>query len=297
MGRAPWQALPAAARAAVEGRTGPISSAAMLDHGMVADLTCALDTATGRIFCKGVRADSRAAWFHDSEAEAAWCLPPGIAPPLLWEVRAAGWLLLGFEWVAGRHPDLSPDSSDLGLVLDTVAKAAERLTPCPPYDRKPLSERWSGRSLWLSLGDDPGLHPWVREHLLLLADWEVRAPGLIDGDTLAHTDLNAENILLTAADQARIVDWSWPARAAAWCDAAFLVPKLIQWGHTTEQAEQVAATAIPAFAGAPAEALTAFAASAAAVTERIRRADPCPIHTAQAAARISWARHRLRRHV
>jgi hypothetical protein len=84
----------------------------------------------------------------------------------------------------------------------------------------------------------------------------------------------------------------WPARAAEWCDAAFLVPQLVLCGHTPPEAEEVAAL-VPAFAAAEDEAITAFAVAAAGVTERQRRKATSPAGTALAAARLAWARHRL----
>lgn len=56
-----------------------------------------------------------------------------------------------------------------------------------------------------------------------------------------------------------IVDWSFACAAAPWIDAALLVPRLIEAGHTPAAAERLASR-LPAWRTAPAPAVTALAA-------------------------------------
>ena len=58
----------------------------------------------------------------------------GLAPPLLWQARGAGWFALGFEAIEGRAADYAPGSPDL----------PER---CRQWTRSPLSpsRRWPAR--------------------------------------------------------------------------------------------------------------------------------------------------------
>ena len=57
-------------------------------------------------------------WMHRNESKINPYLPAQM-PRLHWQVEASGWLMLGFEYVAGRHPDLSPGSPDLSSVAAT----------------------------------------------------------------------------------------------------------------------------------------------------------------------------------
>ncbi|MEU2115120.1 hypothetical protein ABZ567_05575 [Streptomyces sp. NPDC016459] len=160
-------------------------------------------------------------------------LPPGAGPRLLAEVDEHGWFVLVFEHIEGRHPDLSPGSPDLGLVLDAVAALHAPLTPCPYPDAPELTD-----------------HPVVAQ----AAEYH----GAMKGDTLLHCDIRADNLLVSK--DVRLVDWALVHRGAAWLDVALLVPQLILAGHTSENAEKHA-TRIPAYRDAPGNAITAFASS------------------------------------
>jgi hypothetical protein len=65
----------------------------------------------GRLFCKGAAADNPMGWMRRNEARLNPYLPPQMAR-LHWQIEDDGWLLLGFEYVPGHHPDLSPGSAD-----------------------------------------------------------------------------------------------------------------------------------------------------------------------------------------
>ena len=43
------------------------------------------------------------------------------------------------------------------------------------------------------------------------------------GETLVHTDVRDDNILLTADGRALLCDWNWPMVGAAWLDTLFLL--------------------------------------------------------------------------
>ncbi|WP_240512785.1 phosphotransferase, partial [Streptomyces griseoruber] len=51
------------------------------------------------------------------------------------------------------------------------------------------------------------LDPWTRERLPALAALAADWPRATAGDTLAHGDLRADNILLTPDDRVVFVDW------------------------------------------------------------------------------------------
>jgi hypothetical protein len=43
------------------------------------------------------------------------------------------------------------------------------------------------------------------------------------GETLVHTDVRDDNILITADGRALLCDWNWPMVGAAWLDSLFLL--------------------------------------------------------------------------
>ena len=60
-------------------------------------------------------------------------------------------------------------------------------------------------------------HPHVED----AAGLALRFPGVAAGDTVVHTDVRDDTVLL--ADDGRVLlgDWIWPARGAAWLDSVW----------------------------------------------------------------------------
>ncbi|MCX5069453.1 hypothetical protein OOJ91_26760 [Micromonospora lupini] len=227
-----------------------------------------LDTASGRFFCKGGETSSPIAWLYRNEARVNPWLPE-VAPRLLWVVERDGWELLGFEHVAGRHPDLTPGSPDLPLLATLLTELNSQLTPCPPVALRPFADRWQ-----------------------TLID-----PEVVDGDTLLHTDMTPRNFLARqrpgAAAEVRLVDWSSPARGADWIDAALLLLRLVRAGHTPAAAEAWAAQ-IPAYAVAPGKSVTGFADGLVRLWQRKHLVAPAPHHGPLLGAAQRWSAYRRR---
>lgn len=141
-------------------------------------------------------------------------------PRLLWRVTGGGWDLLGFERLAGRSADYSPASADIPLVVEAMTALGR--VACPDVKLKDAGQRWG---VYL---DDP-------------AD-----AGLFIGTALLHTDWHHTNVLITGADAARLIDWAWPTRGAAWIDPACWIVWLIFAGHGPHEAEQWT-TKVPAW--------------------------------------------------
>lgn len=287
-----WSELPKAVRSAVERQTGYVHDVAVPEFGVSAEFSATLDTATGLMFCKGIRVDAPTAWAHCNEARVGPWLPANLAPCLLWEVAEAGWLMLGFEHVEGRHPVLSPRSCDLGKVGELVATMTDVLTPCPSAARNVLADRWASAPGWAAVyAKSPAdLHPWARAHIGNLETLERSV--WLDGDTLVHSDLHPGNMLAQDA-RLRAVDWAWSARGPAWFDTAYLVLRLMHSGHTPEAAEGWARY-MPAFANAPEPVMTAFASKIAGMWEYIARSPRARPHArALADTARAWIAYRL----
>ncbi|WP_327032720.1 hypothetical protein [Micromonospora ureilytica] len=266
-----WHELPEPVRAEVERRIGPIRSAKTIPTGASCEVAVTLDTATCRLFCKGGESSSPAAWLYRNEARVNPWLPEA-APRLLWTVERDGWLLLGFEHVAGRHPDLAPGSPDLPLLAALLTELSDQLAPCPPLAVRPFADRW---------------------HTLI-------QPELVNGDALLHTDMTPRNFLVPrgragAAMRVRLVDWSSPARGAAWIDAALLLLRLVRAGHTPAAAEAWAMQ-IPAYASAPEQSVTGFVDALTRLWQRKQLAAPAPHHGPLLDAAQRWAAYRDRAH-
>ncbi|WP_250001529.1 phosphotransferase [Actinoplanes sp. M2I2] len=257
-----WHELPPAVRAEVEGHTGPALRTTPVLSGSISDVAVVLVTDTGHFFCKGAATDNPMGWMHRNEARWNPHLPPQV-PRLLWQFERHGWLMLGFEYVAGRHPDLSPGSPDLNLLATTLTTMATALTPCPEVKVQTAAVRWA----------------------------DYLAPEAVDGNTLVHTDVTPHNFLLDGGS-IKVVDWSMPCRGAAWIDTALMVVRLIRAGHSPAQAEAWA-DRIPAWSTAPSGAVDAFATGIAALSLERHQQRPSAAHLGPlATAAASWARHR-----
>ncbi|MER7411446.1 hypothetical protein DEH18_30170 [Streptomyces sp. NHF165] len=264
MNRTAWRELPPAAREAVEKWVGPVEWAENAGHGVMSRLACTLHTPLGRVFVKGTRLDDEAVWMYDCEARVTGCAP--CAPRVLWQVYAGGWLLIGYEFIDGPHPDLSPGSADLAPLIEALTTMSA--SPWPEAVRKkPLHVRWRG------------FYPPERA-------------TVFEGRTLVHTDISALNMLATP-DGIRLLDWALACPGPDWADTAFAVVRLIHAGHTPEQAEE-AARQVAAYREVAPGCVDTFAHTLLAVWTNREQIDPLPHRAALTAAAQSWAAYRRR---
>ncbi|MFJ5739579.1 aminoglycoside phosphotransferase [Streptomyces microflavus] len=262
--------LPPAARAALEEHTGPLLTVEETAEGFNSEIAARVTSATGTWHIKGLRTDHPRAWTQRREATIAPFLT-NLAPALRWRVETAGWDLLGFEALNGHHANYAPGSPDLPEVATLLRRLNE--TPCPDIELRRAEQRL----------EHYAAHPDDLRHFA--------------GTHLLHTDLNNTNILVNdhapQGNQARLVDWAWATRGAAWLDAAYWTIWLIAAGHTPATAEHWAAN-IPAWHTAPPEGITAFAAANANIWSEISNADPDPWTTRLTTAANAWHAHRKR---
>ena len=184
-------------------------------------------------------------------------------------------------------------------VLEALQRLPKLLTPCPWPKAATASEELAQEfRAWNELTETPlrGMSVWARQHATALARIEQLFLDHIEGNTLLHTDLRADNMLINDAGEVRAIDWSWAVRGAGWLDLAFLVPQLILAGHTPRSAEKTLSY-LPAWQQVPAGALTSFAAAVTGVWERGRLTDG-PDHLLAyrrraAQAGVAWLEHRL----
>ncbi len=236
------------ARELIEHFTGPVTSVRQVGDGFNSQIAVAIN---GRYFVKGLRQDHPRVWTQIREKE----INPHVrhlSAELEWHAESDTWNLLGFRYLTGRKADYSPASPDLAAIVGMMT----RLPAAPAgLDLKRAEQRWSSYS----------------DRAVLFA-----------GDHLSHTDWSPGNVLICG--DARLIDWAWPTRGAAWIDPACWVVWLIACGHHPARAEDHAAR-VPAFADAPARAVTAFSAAQAAMWADIGERAP---HPGLAAAAAAW---------
>lgn len=262
--RQQWHDLPEKVHAAVEARTGPVIAAAPAAGGRNSAIAATVHGAQAMVFVKALPLDHPRAWTQDQEAALAQHTMDA-APRLLWRIQAAGWDLLGFQHLNGRHADYTPGSPDIARVAQTLALLAA--TPPPSGIGMKTAQRWR------DYVDRP-------DHLARL-----------QGDALLHTDLNPTNVLIDETGRAFLVDWAWPTRAAAWIDPACWVVWLIAAGHTPQEAER-RASAVPAWAQAREDALDVFARVQSRLWDEIAEVTDAPWAERVRSAAARWEEHR-----
>lgn len=235
MPRITWDDLPNAVRTRVEEALGsPVvahrSHPGGFSPGTADRVTCADGQGA---FVKAVHPSLNpdSPDIHRSELRVMRALPAGLpVPALLAGFELDGWVVLVLEYVDGEHPSLPWRMDTLRPVLDAVLRLSDLLTPAR-LDVGPASAHctgmWGGFARCLRT-PPPDLDPWLAAHLPLLAARAERSLTTLDGETLAHFDLRADNVLMRTgegpADQRVVlIDWPWALRAARWVDATLLV--------------------------------------------------------------------------
>jgi hypothetical protein len=248
--------------ALIEPYTGPILEAARTPRGFSSDYTGIIHGSTGRVFVKAVRDPGPNTTSLEREA----AINPAVqhvSPALRWQARGHGWFALGFQYAPGTHATFEPGSPDLPAVVGAIERIS-RIT-LPDIARDWRESRWDR-----------------------YADGTA---GLFTGDTLLHTDINPDNLLIGPDGEVTIVDWSWPTHGAAFIDLACLAVQLVAAGHSPPQAEDWAARCT-AWRQADPAAVDAFAAATVRMYQRFEQLDPQPWRKAMTTAATDWAAHR-----
>jgi aminoglycoside phosphotransferase (APT) family kinase protein len=238
-----WVELPESVRAGVEQILGAQVVEAVSQVGGFSPGTAdRVRTAGGcRAFVKAVNPDlnERSAQLHRREARVTASLPASVpAPRLLGVYDDGGWVALVFEDIEGRNPVTPWRPRELEAVLAALATLAERNAMVEveglPETGTDLAEDLGG---WHRIAANPPevLDPWVRARLPQLCDWADRARQVLTGNSLVHTDIRADNLLVRPDGGVVIVDWPWATRGPAWFDTlALLINARLHGGHDVE---------------------------------------------------------------
>ncbi|MER8104201.1 hypothetical protein [Kitasatospora sp. NPDC094016] len=121
----PGGIIPAPLRIAVERKFGPVLRIEERPGGHTPGISAALTLAHRRVFLKAIAVCHPLSKDHQLEAGINSVPPAGLGPRPLWSGTVDGWLILVFEYVDGRHPDLSPRSPDIPMVLAALRETLE----------------------------------------------------------------------------------------------------------------------------------------------------------------------------
>ncbi|MFD9485368.1 phosphotransferase family protein [Streptomyces sp. NPDC059991] len=308
--RTDWGQVPEHVRCGLEARLGaPVTDAVTQRGGFSPGVAARVRLADGRrAFVKAVSAEANpgSPVLHRAEARVSAALPLGVpAPRLLATHDDATWVALAFEDVDGRQPHVPWRADELSRVLHAVGELAHTLTPAPLDVRSVVESEAESFRGWEQLLDGDGdsesrrdrLDPWVQRNLAALADLAAPWGESASGDTLAHGDLRADNMLLTADGRVVFVDWPHAVRAAPWFDLLLMLPCVrAQGGPDPDELF----TAHPVGRDAEPEGVTATLAGLAGyfVRQSLRSAPPGlptlrAFQAAQGAAALEWLRTRL----
>jgi hypothetical protein len=304
--RISWNDLPGQVRAGVERVLGePVADVAGQQGGFSPGSADRVVTTTGRrAFVKAVgpALNKASPGIHRREAAVTAVLPEEVpAAALLGTFDDGEWIALVLADVEGRHPHLPWQPAELELVLDALLELA-RTPVLPALAHLPdlaaeVTHEFAG---WERVRADPpsDVDSWILENLDLLE--RLAADGVQDlrGGCLVHTDLRADNILITPAGRAVLVDWPWACIGAGWLDALTILINARVFDPSSG-VEEVLLTH-PVFAGTAPESIDGVLAGFAAYFIDAARQPPPPglptlrtFQRQQGDAVLGWLRQRL----
>ncbi|MFF5084361.1 aminoglycoside phosphotransferase family protein [Actinoplanes sp. NPDC000266] len=236
--RITWPELPGAVRARIERIIGggAVVTAVSQPGGFSPGSADRVVTASGRrAFVKAVTpaVNARSAELARDEMRITAMLPEGVPAPRLIDGFDDGeWVVLVLEDVEGAHPRTPWVESEIDAAVTALAELDRALTPAPPGLRNAgdlFAEDFAG---WDRVAADPpaGLDPWERDHLPELRAAAVRTvERLRTGDTVAHCDIRADNMIVRPDGRVVIVDWPWAAAGPRWWNSVDLAANV--WVH------------------------------------------------------------------
>ncbi|WP_327650116.1 hypothetical protein [Micromonospora zamorensis] len=151
--RSDWTTLPEGVTAGIAERIGGTFDVVPAPGGDHAEIASTVTGPAGQVFVKAASGELsvRSLRYELAATRTIDRHPPAV----LWHFESDGWLVAGTEHLAGPHPDLSPGSPDLNLLLATLTALQE--TPAE------------------LLGDGIPRDPQVRDDFLLVNQHEAEA--------------------------------------------------------------------------------------------------------------------------
>ncbi|MFC7532638.1 aminoglycoside phosphotransferase family protein [Actinoplanes sp. GCM10030250] len=235
-----WDDLPVHVRHRVEEIIGggPVVEAQSQAGGFSPGTADRVRTSSGRrAFVKAVTPaiNIESAAMARQELRITASLPPEApVPRVLSGFDDGDWVVLVLEDVEGVHPRTPWVQEEIDAAATTLRDLARALTPAPlpglPAATDLLAADFAAWEL-LAAAPPTDFDPWARQHLgALHASAQRGLTALAGGETLAHADIRADNILVRPDGRMIIVDWPWGCLAPAWLDSVLLAINVIVHG-------------------------------------------------------------------
>jgi hypothetical protein len=211
-------------RAGVEQRCGsPVVEARSQGGGFTPGFASVLVCEDGsRHFVKAASTVAQRAFdeSYREEARKLGALPETVPAPRLEWYDEGDWVVLGLEYVEAHAPRRPWRVDELDLALDALEVVAERLTPAPDeMGLEPLTEELADwPAMWEGVQDRH-----TRAHADEAAALAATFAEVAGGETVVHTDIRDDNVLLTDDGRALFCDWNWPVVGADWLDSLILL--------------------------------------------------------------------------
>jgi aminoglycoside phosphotransferase (APT) family kinase protein len=236
--RREFSELPANVRERIERALGSrIAAAETQPSGFSPGIAARVRLENGeRVFIKAVGPEPNpdSPGFHRRELEIVSSLPADAPVPRLLasiDEGEGGWVALAFEDVHGSHPVEPWRADELERVIEGAHELVAALTPSPIETPAAGPMLGDGINSWHLLRADPlpGLDAWSRRHLDALVALESEVVTAVEGETLLHLDIRADNVLLTD-ERVYFVDWPHAHVGVAWLDAVCFAPSVAMQG-------------------------------------------------------------------
>jgi hypothetical protein len=274
MGRTTWNDVPAVLRERIGAALGSAVTHAESQAGGYSPggADRVVTDAGRRAFVKTLSRSRNPDGFgmHEREAEVMGHLPDSVQAPRLIDtlrgtVDGDDWIALVIEDVDGRHPGTTGDGSDVRAVLDaldTLPRATGALAGLPRV-ADDLAVEFGA---WDRMAAD-GFPDVVPAHVLAaapaFAEAARGAASVVDGDSLAHVDCRADNLLVDADGTVWVIDWPWASIGAHWLDPLTYLLDVLVRGEDADVEHHLATHRV--FAGVPATSVDAVLAGLAGV--------------------------------
>ena len=247
--RLDWRDLPRHVRTRIAELAGAqVTAEISATSGFSPGFAAVLELADGSgVFVKAVSGEQNPVSPDLARAEirVSHALPSQVpAPQLLWSSDDGDWVILGFDVVHGRSPELPWKPEDLRAVADAVGALADA-EPLPghslPRTDDQLAEDFTGWRKLHALDDETkreyadlagDIGRWALANVEQLVRWEQESLRVCAGDSLVHGDLRADNVMIDPDHQHQvwIIDWPHASVGAPWLDLAFMLPSVALQG-------------------------------------------------------------------
>jgi len=238
-----WSQLPPAVRAAIGERVGGVLDVTVVGGGFTPGFAAVVGGGSDRVFVKAAPSGSDVGSWYAREAEIVRALPASVPTPRLrWVDELAGHVVLCFDAIDGRMPELGWSARDLTAALAALDTAARALAD-PPAALADLVtatlvevDAFDGwRRILAGDLELPAFAAHLGPRLGELAAWEARIAELCAGATaMMHCDVRLDNVLIDGDGTAWICDWNHVCRGPAWLDAVALLLSAIPGGHDVD---------------------------------------------------------------